>query len=111
VLGLQVNKRWFEDDGSPRSVWLDSGRGSFIALEKATPGFEATAGAFHEGPPGWFVLALAIRRSSRSAWEDRLRAAGVKIQRRTPYTLFFRDPDGNRIGLSHYPDAAPLTGG
>ena len=28
----------------------------------------------------------------------------VPIERESPYTLYTRDPDGNLIGLSHYPD-------
>jgi hypothetical protein len=28
------------------------------------------------------------------------------VQGSTAYTLYVLDPDGNRVGLSHYPEAA-----
>jgi len=31
-----------------------------------------------------------------------LQAAGVRIEDRTAYTLYLRDPDGHRVGLSVY---------
>ena len=31
---------------------------------------------------------------------------GVGLVNRTRWTLYVRDPEGNRIGLSHYPDEA-----
>ena len=34
---------------------------------------------------------------------DRLREAGVAIEDRTAFTLYVRDPDGRRVGLSSYP--------
>jgi len=36
----------------------------------------------------------------RSAWEANLAVAGVAIESRTEHTLYFRDPDGHRVGLS-----------
>jgi catechol 2,3-dioxygenase-like lactoylglutathione lyase family enzyme len=46
------------------------------------------------------VLALAV--DSLHEWEERLQAAGVRIEDRTAYTLYLRDPDGHRVGLSVY---------
>ncbi|MBS1110192.1 MAG: hypothetical protein H6Q88_2184, partial [Anaeromyxobacteraceae bacterium] len=39
-------------------------------------------------------------------WEDRLVAAGVRLARRSHFSLFFRDPEGNRVALSHWPEEA-----
>ena len=36
------------------------------------------------------------------AWEERLAAAGIPIDDRTPKTLFLRDPEGHRVALSTY---------
>jgi glyoxylase I family protein len=110
VLALPVIRRWpkAEDGGAPgdRSIWLDAGDGAFVALETtgtaAEPG-EAAARAGAVGPP---VLALRIGADERAAWEARLQAAGVAIYHRTAFTLYVRDPEGNRIGLSHHPHAA-----
>ena len=104
VLGLPVLRRWPAPDGAgDRSVWLDLGRGAFLALEQVT-GLPA---AFRDpGQPGYLMIAVAIARSARAEWEARLGAAGVAVVQRTDYTLYVADPEGNRIGLSHWPDAA-----
>jgi hypothetical protein len=39
--------------------------------------------------------------------EARLASAGVEVVERSRWTLYLRDPEGNRIGLSHHPEAAP----
>jgi hypothetical protein len=30
----------------------------------------------------------------------------VALARRTPFSLFFQDPEGNRVALSHWPEEA-----
>jgi catechol 2,3-dioxygenase-like lactoylglutathione lyase family enzyme len=103
VLGLAVLRRWPGEAGQDRSVWLSTGRG-FLALERASrPG---EAGQFDDEAPGWQVVALEVPRVDREAWEARLAAAGVAIARRSPFSLFFQDPEGNRVALSHWPEAA-----
>jgi glyoxylase I family protein len=108
VLGLPVLRRWAAADGAgDRSVWLDLGRGAFLALERvAAGGAAAMAGAPGERP-GYLMIAVAIARAARPAWEARLGAAGVAVVHRTDFTLYVADPEGNRVGLSHWPDAAP----
>jgi glyoxylase I family protein len=82
-------------------VWLSTGAG-FLALERASrPSEEAP---FEDTPAGWQVVALSIPRAGRRGWEERLAAAGVRLARRTPFSLFFRDPEGNRVALSHWPE-------
>ena len=44
--------------------------------------------------------------SERARWEQRLADAGVAIERTTAFSLFFRDPEGNRLALSHHPEPA-----
>ena len=104
VLGLPVLRRWPAADGAgDRSVWLDLGRGAFLALERVAGA--APAEGSGDGP-GYLMVALAIAGSARGAWETRLGAAGVTVVHRTDYTLYVADPEGNRGGLSHWPDAA-----
>jgi catechol 2,3-dioxygenase-like lactoylglutathione lyase family enzyme len=137
VLGLPVLRRWpraAADGGGDRSVWLALGGGGFLALERADGGGEggraggdagpgagavaagepvAIGGAdlpFDAAPPGWHVVALSMERADRSSWEARLAAAGVAVERRTPFSIFFRDPEGNRLALSHWPDEAAAEG-
>lgn len=83
VLGLPVMSRQ-----PGKSVWLDLG-GAILMLERGA------------GGAGTHVLALRIAREQRAAW-----AAKLSVEGQTAYTIYTRDPDGNRVGLSHYPDPA-----
>jgi glyoxylase I family protein len=102
VLGLAVLRRWPREEGGDRSVWLALGAGEFLALERALE--PPAAQAWRDGKPGLHLLSLRIARAERSAWEGRLEAAGVAVIHRTRWTLFFHDPEGNRVGLSHHPE-------
>jgi glyoxylase I family protein len=105
VLGLAIIKRWPARDGAAeRSVWLDVGDGAFLALERVAGGATAVKDAARAERPGLHLVALRIERAARGAWAQRLAAAGVAVEARTAYTLYVRDPEGNRVGLSHWPD-------
>jgi catechol 2,3-dioxygenase-like lactoylglutathione lyase family enzyme len=109
TLGLKVAKRWPAKDGAgERSVWLDvgDGAGSFLALERVAGGPTAAEEPARGERPGLHLIALRIERGARADWERRLAAAGVAVEARTAYTLYVRDPEGNRVGLSHWPEAA-----
>jgi catechol 2,3-dioxygenase-like lactoylglutathione lyase family enzyme len=62
-------------------------------LERALKGTGAETGSGH-------VLVFAV--NDLSVWEARLQEAGIPIDDRTAYTLYVRDPDGHRVGLSVY---------
>jgi glyoxylase I family protein len=102
VLGLPVLKRWPSLDGQQdRSVWLDLGAGVFFALERSDGALPAKP----EDAPGIHMLALLIPRSERESWIEKLASAGHPIYEHTSYTIYVRDPEGNRIGLSHWPES------
>lgn len=105
VLGLPVQRRWPAQGGGDRSVWLGLGGDAFLALERAAdpppPSPWSAPGA------GLHLVALRIEPGERGAWEQRLFAAGVPVVHRTRWTIYLRDPEGNRIGLSHHPADAP----
>jgi len=107
ALGLPLLRRWPREEGGDRAVWLDLGGGAFLALERAGPGALPAAAPWRDGRPGLHLLALRIAPAERAGWERRLEAAGVAVEDRTGWTLYLRDPEGNRIGLSHHPEAAP----
>jgi catechol 2,3-dioxygenase-like lactoylglutathione lyase family enzyme len=101
TLGLAVLRRWPASDGQgERSLWLDLGAGAFLALEKSS----SEAGPLAADGPGLHLLALRIERAERQEWIDRLAKAGVPLYEQTAFTIYCRDPEGNRIGLSHWPD-------
>ena len=91
LLGLPELRR-FEDGGRPRSIWLRAGE-AVIMLELRLRGSGPDAGSGH-------LLALAV--DNLHEWESRLAAAGVAIDDRTAHTIYVRDPDGHRVGLTVY---------
>ena len=92
LLGLGEVRRFEEETGALLSVWLAAGP-TVLMLERQLKGPGPETGSGH-------VLALAV--DSLHEWEERLRAAGVAVVDRTAYTLYLRDPDGHRVGLSVY---------
>ncbi len=110
MLGLAVLRRWPREGGGDRSVWLAVGEGEagFLALERADAA-AARRAPWRDGTAGLHLIALRIAPGERHAWEDRLEAAGVLVVHRTRWTIYFHDPEGNRIGLTHHPhDAADV---
>jgi catechol 2,3-dioxygenase-like lactoylglutathione lyase family enzyme len=108
VLGLSERTRHLREDGSLRSVWVDVPGGGFLALEQT--GAPPQASDFRTPTPGWLLLALRIAPEARAATEAHLAAHAVEVVHRTRWTLYVRDPEGNRIGLSHHPHDAPGEG-
>lgn len=91
VLNLPVLRR-----NEERSLWLDAG-GAILMLEKRDEGEPTVPAGSKE------LVAFAVSK----AVIERLEAERVPIEARTAYTLYVRDPDGRRIGLSSYPDELP----
>jgi glyoxylase I family protein len=88
-------------DGALRSVWLDLG-GALLMIE-------ATAEAPRHVPEngaGLFLFALVASPEEKARFELKLAQFGLPIEARTEWTLYARDPDGNRIALSAYPIAS-----
>jgi catechol 2,3-dioxygenase-like lactoylglutathione lyase family enzyme len=105
ALGLAVLQRWPRPEGGDRSVWLSTGGDTFLALERAVHAPEERP--WRDGEPGLHLVALRIDQGERARWEERLAAQGVPVVHRTRFTLYVRDPEGNRVGLSHWPEEAP----
>jgi glyoxylase I family protein len=101
VLGLPELRRWPAEGGGDRSVWLAVGDG-FLALERADR--DPSPGPWRDGQPGLHLVALRIGKDERESWERRLASLHVPVAHRTRFTIYLRDPEGNRIGLTHYPD-------
>lgn len=108
VLGLPVLRRWDDEAGRPRSVWLELGGGAFLAIERAPEarGADAARPAGAAPAPGWHCVALGIARDERERWRARLGDAGHPVERETSFTIYARDPDNNLVALSHHPDPA-----
>lgn len=91
AIGLAVMRRH-----EARSVWLDAG-GSIVMLELRDEGEPAHPALSKE------LVAFTIAPDARALVAERLTNAGVAIEASTEFTLYVRDPDGRRIGLSSYP--------
>lgn len=95
VLGLVVKKRWLDDAKRPRSIWYELGAETFLAVELAES---------QERPDfGHHCFALSIDVDDRGEWLIRLASAEVAIEKVSEFSLYFRDPEGNQIALSHWP--------
>jgi glyoxylase I family protein len=92
VLGFTVLRRQAD-----RSTWLDAG-GSIVMLELQDDGEPPIDAAAKE------LLCFAIEAREQARFVATLASAGVAIEARTSFTLYLRDPDGRRIGLSSYPE-------
>lgn len=92
VLGLVVVRR---DD--ERSVWLRMGD-AVLMIERAQDDEPSP------DPRSLELLAFAAHDAAeRDAVEARLAAVGAAVEARTAYTIYFRDPEGRRVGVSTYP--------
>jgi glyoxylase I family protein len=91
-----------ERPAGARSVWLTASR-TRVMIEPREPEEEAI-------PRGSMdLVAFAIDPAERARFEARLERAAVTIEQRTDFTLYFRDPDGRRLAVSHYPDRVEPT--
>lgn len=100
TLGLREIKRWDDAQGRLRSIWCELGNSAFLALERA----ENEEPRRIDTSPGMHCIALGIRPDERNTWRQRLEQEGFVVFRESAYTLYVRDPEGNIVGLSHYPE-------
>lgn len=114
-LGLAEVRR-AEDERGLRAVWLDAG-GTIVMVERGERrgGLPATAGtggasgrdsggapaAGMAGDAGWDGVFFAVEPGSGPRWAA---ALGDAVVGRTAFTLYARDPDGNRFGVSSWPE-------
>jgi hypothetical protein len=92
LLGLPELRRLHFHDGTLRAAWLRAGS-AVLMLEQRLRGAGPDEGSAH---------VLAFGAADLGAWERRLADAGVAVDDRTQHTLYVRDPDGHRVGLSDY---------
>lgn len=106
LLGLPELRR-FEDAEGLRAIWLQLGGGTLM-LERSTgrAAQEDEAADFHQDPPGWHLVALSIPAADRPAWVEHLAAHDTPVVHASDFTLYVLDPEGNRVGLSSYPEVS-----
>src|SRR3954447_20929359 len=97
VLGFSVIHR----DGT-RSVWLAAGD-AIVMLEDADAGEPGIA------PGTMELVAFAVGKEDVARHRRILAENNVAVEAETVYTIYFRDPDGRRIALSHFPGEGART--
>ena len=95
-------QRHYRPDGSLRSVWVGVPGGGLLALEEV--GGDPPPGPFRSEQPGLFLVALRIAPQARAGAVESLARAGVALEHQTRWTVYVRDPEGNRVALSHHPE-------
>lgn len=103
VLGLSTLGE-FRNDGRIRSVWLSTNDNTIVMLEKAGSADPAGPRTMDEKRTGLHLLAFGIPPENRGMWKETLRGHKVNVEQESPYSIYFRDFDGNLLALSHYPD-------
>ena len=98
LVGLREVTRHHEPGGGLRSIWLDLG-GAVLMIEHSDEPVRPVPGV----SAGLFLIALAAEPAERDALERSLAAAGYPVEARTEHTIYFRDPEGNRVAISSYP--------
>lgn len=93
ALGVPERRR-ADDAHGLYSVWLDLG-GALLMVERGQP---------RSRDEGWDGLFLAAEAGAGAGWLASWRALGLEPEGRTAYTLYARDPEGNRFGVSSFPE-------
>lgn len=99
LFGLSEAARHHGSDGALRSIWLDLG-GTLLMIERSSSETRHVEGVGQ----GLFLMAFRVSPAERSMLERELESRGHVIESRTAYSSYSRDPDGNRIAISHYPE-------
>ena len=103
VLGLEQIKQ-HHDDKVLRSNWLKLHH-TILMIERSELGRENPAlqsQIYDDDAPGIHLLAFGIEESAKDHWRKRLSAQGIAIEKESAFTIYFFDPEGNRVGLSSY---------
>jgi catechol-2,3-dioxygenase len=98
IFVLPERTRHHYDDGRLRSIWLDMG--GIVLMIEHTDHLPRRVDGVGAGP---FLLAFSVEDSQeRAALESKLAQRGVEIEERTDFTSYVRDPEGNRVAVSHF---------
>ena len=97
VFHLDESARHHDEQGGLRSIWLALNPGVLMIEKTTRPLRKKVLGV----DAGFFLL--AFESSDLQADHKRLEKLGGVIEERSEYSLYFRDPEGNRCALSAYP--------
>jgi glyoxylase I family protein len=89
-----------EGSSAGERVWLRAGDALIMLEQRAVgePSFEAGSKE---------LVAFRVTPAERKHLHTQLEREAIAVEETTAYTTYVRDPDGRRIGLSHFPEPAP----
>lgn len=97
AFALPERRRHFDDEGL-RSIWLSLGD-ALLMIERT----QMQAAPVQQIGVGPFLLAFRVSPEQREELEAHLESMGAPIEDRTEHTSYARDPEQNRVAISHYP--------
>jgi len=99
VVGLKRDSA-LNDERGLRAIWLSAGS-TILMCERR----EAEEPSASEGDMN--LVAFAVDVNDWSELERTLRARDVVLDGASDFTIYVRDPDGRRVGLSSFPERRP----
>lgn len=96
---LDALKIHYDDHGELRSIWLDLSPGILMLEKSAHTDAPLKDMALGKGP---FLLAFTIDKKDKEKFLQKLTEQNLSLEGQTDFTLYFRDPEHNRIAVSTY---------
>jgi catechol 2,3-dioxygenase-like lactoylglutathione lyase family enzyme len=93
-----------ETAGTLRSIWLGVDD-TILMIERAT----TQRGRVDGVGAGPFITVFRSTKDERTLLEERISSSGGRIEERTAFTSYTRDPEGNRVGFSTWPEPSSST--
>lgn len=93
VLGLKQIETKLDKNGHPRSHWFDCG-GTILMIEQEKSVTRSNGN----------LIALKIKRAKRDLWKKHLQKYNIEITSESEHSVYFSDPEGNLLALSHFPE-------
>jgi len=96
---LSALKIHYDDSGEIRSIWLDLSPGILMLEKSAHTDARLKDMALGKGP---FLLAFTIEEKDKERFLQKLTEQNLALEGQTDFTLYFRDPEANRVAISWY---------
>ena len=105
VFSLPEAARHLDEAGTLRSIWLGAAE-AIVMIERARAP-RAHVDGVASGP---FITVFRTTLGERVLLEERIEALGGSIEQHTTFTSYARDPEGNRVGFSTWPEPSSSSG-
>jgi len=97
IFGLVRYKTHYDQINEVRSCWYKMGH-CILMLER----YENNEQTLTNTIAPWPLLAFTIAKCDKEMWRNKLVQHNITITAETNYTIYFKDPTGYAVALSHY---------